>query len=93
MPYGLCNARGTFQRLQLKIFGPFIEKFIRVYLDDFAVYGEWDNHLENVRTAFQRSREHGCSLSPENVKLGFEEGHLLRHIVSCKGIKVDPDKV
>ena len=64
MPFGLCNAGGTFQRVQTKIFGPYIGQFIIVYLDDFAVFG--DRHLHNhVRAAFKRLTEHGCSLSPE----------------------------
>jgi hypothetical protein len=40
MPFGLYNAGGTFQRLQTKIFGPYLGNFIRVYLDDFAIYGD-----------------------------------------------------
>ena len=93
MPFGLCNAGGTFQRVQTKIFGPYIGKFIRVYLDDFAVYSNRDSHIENVRAAFERLMEFHCSLSPEKCRIGFEEGALLGHIVSREGIRVDPDKV
>jgi hypothetical protein len=93
MPFGLCNAGGTFQRVQLKVFGPYIGKFIRVFLDDFAVYGDRKLYLSHVRTAFQRLAEHICSLSPEKCKLGFEEGPILEHIVFIGGIKVDPTKV
>lgn len=93
MPFGLCNAGGTFQRVQLKIFGPYIGQFIRVYLDDFAVYGDRISHVIQVKAAFQKLREHGCSLSPEKCKIGFEEGPLLGHIVFNGGMRVDPDKV
>jgi hypothetical protein len=40
MPFGLCNAGGTFQRIQNKIFMPYLDKFIRMYLDDFYMYGQ-----------------------------------------------------
>jgi hypothetical protein len=93
MPFGLCNTGGTFQRVQLKVFDPYIDKFIQVFLDDFAVYGDRKLHLSHIRTAFQRLAEHRCSLSPEKYKLGFEEGPLLGHIVFMGGIKVDPTKV
>jgi hypothetical protein len=93
MPFGLYNAGGTFQRVQLKVFGPYIGKFIWVFLDNFAVYGNRKLHLSHVRTDFQRLAEHRCSLSPEKCKLGFEEGPLLGHIVFMGGIKVDPTKV
>jgi hypothetical protein len=39
MSFGLCNAEGTFQQVQMKIFGPYIGRFIKVYLDNFAVWG------------------------------------------------------
>ena len=93
MPFGLCNAGGTFQRVQMKIFGPYIGRFIRVYLDDFAVFGDRHLHINHVRAAFKRLTEHGCSLSPEKCRLGFEEGPLLGHIVFSGGLRVDPDKV
>lgn len=93
MPFGLCNAGGTFQRVQMHIFGPYIGRFIRVYLDDFAVYSDRHLHLNHVKIAFKRLTEHGCSLSPEKCRLGFEEGPLLGHIVFGGGLRVDPDKI
>jgi len=66
---------------------------MRVYLDDFAVYGDRKCHVEQVRVAFQRLREHSCSLSPTKCKIGFEEGPLLGHVVFRGGLKVDPEKV
>jgi hypothetical protein len=93
MPFGLCNAGGTFQHVQTKIFGPYIGKLIHVYLDDFAVYGTKVSHETHVRAAFERLLLHKSSLSPEKCRIGFSEGVLLVHIVSKEGIKVDPDKV
>jgi hypothetical protein len=87
MPFGLCNAGGTFQRVQLKAFGPYIGRFIRVFLDDFAVYSDRSLHISHVQVSFQRLAEHRCSLSPEKYKLGFKEGPLLGHIVFKGGIK------
>jgi hypothetical protein len=93
MPFSLCNAGGTFQRVQMKIFGPYIGKFIRVYLDDFAVYGNRSSHLLYVRVAFERLVLHKSSLSPEKCRLGFCEGALLGHVVTKEGIRVNPEKV
>ena len=93
MLFGLCNVGSTFQWVQTKIFGPYIGKFIRVYLDNFAVYNDRDSHYKNVRAAFERLIEFRCSLSPEKFQIGFEEGALLGYKVSKEGIRVDPDKV
>ena len=38
MPFGLCNALATFQRLMNKVFADSIGKFIAVYLNDILVF-------------------------------------------------------
>ena len=48
MPFGLCNAPGTFQRCIMTIFSDMVEKTIEVFMDDFSVLGNFfDNCLEN----------------------------------------------
>nr|GEX40178.1 reverse transcriptase domain-containing protein [Tanacetum cinerariifolium] len=44
MPFGLCNAPGTFQRCMLAIFHDMVEKTMDVFMDDFSVFG---NSFEN----------------------------------------------
>nr|GEZ94698.1 reverse transcriptase domain-containing protein [Tanacetum cinerariifolium] len=39
MPFGLCNAPGTFQRCMLAIFHDMVEKMMEVFMDDFSVFG------------------------------------------------------
>ncbi|GKA43162.1 reverse transcriptase domain-containing protein [Tanacetum coccineum] len=56
MPFGLCNAPGTFQRCMMAIFHDMIEKTMEVFMDDFSVFGDsfssafiiWDKMLEAV---------------------------------------------
>ena len=46
MPFGLCNASGTFQRCMMVIFSDMVEKTIEVFMDDFSVLGSsFDNCL------------------------------------------------
>ena len=50
MPFGFCNAAGTFQRCMMTIFSDMVEKTIEVIMDDFSVLGKsFDNRLENLR--------------------------------------------
>ncbi|MEJ1821299.1 reverse transcriptase family protein, partial [Escherichia coli] len=39
MPFGLCNAPGTFQRCMMSIFSEMIGDFLEVFMDDFSVFG------------------------------------------------------
>lgn len=52
MPFGLCNAQGTFQRCMMAIFSDFLERSIEIFMDDFSIFGdslkECLNSLEDV---------------------------------------------
>jgi hypothetical protein len=46
MPFGLCNAPTTFQKIVTKTFKPYLNKYMQVFLHDFNVYGDKKDHLE-----------------------------------------------
>ncbi|CAN6456009.1 unnamed protein product [Victoria cruziana] len=39
MPFGLCNAPGTFQQCMLSIFSDMLDDTMEVFMDDFSIYG------------------------------------------------------
>ena len=49
MPFGLCNAPATFQRLAMYIFSDLLYKSMTVYVDDFNTQSSVGDHLECVR--------------------------------------------
>nr|GFB15542.1 reverse transcriptase domain-containing protein [Tanacetum cinerariifolium] len=56
MPFGLCNAPGTFQRCILAIFHDMVEKTMEVFMDDFSVFGNsFDNCLSRLDKMLQRA--------------------------------------
>ena len=58
MPFGLCNAPGTFQRCMMTLFSDMVEKTIEVFMNDFSVMGNsFDNCLENLRSVLVRCEE------------------------------------
>ena len=94
MPFGLCNAPATFQRLMNKVFADNIGKFIAVYLDNILVFSRnIDKHwqhlwwaLEQLRKAKLYGRLHKCEFLKDQVDyLSFE--------VSPHGIQASPEKV
>lgn len=63
MPYGLCNAPGTFQGLMERIFGDQRFHSLLLYLDDVVVFSStFKQHLEHLELVFRRLREHGLKL-------------------------------
>jgi hypothetical protein len=46
MPFGLFNALATFEKVVTKMFKPYLNKFMQVFLDDFSVYGDKKDHVE-----------------------------------------------
>jgi hypothetical protein len=48
MFFGLCNAPGTFQYFMNKVFEPFLDLFLWVFIDDFGVYNDRVSHLTKL---------------------------------------------
>ena len=93
MPFCLCNAPGTFQRLMMDIFKDFLRHFLEVFIDEFAVFSGRTDHKGFLRKTFQRCRETGLKLHPGKCFLGMEFGILLGHVVGQQELEVDSDKV
>ncbi|KAL1545422.1 hypothetical protein AAHA92_22151 [Salvia divinorum] len=94
MPFGLCNAPGTFQRCMMSIFSDLLEECIEIFMDDFTVYGDsFDACLHHLDRVLERCRAKSLVLNFEKCHFMVTEGIVLGHIVSEKGIQVDPAKV
>ena len=94
MPFGLCNAPGTFQRCMMTIFSDMVEKTIEVFMDDFSVFGSsFDNCLENLRSVLIRCEETNLVLNWDKCHFMVQEGIVLGHRISARGIEVDRAKI
>ncbi|KAL4310214.1 hypothetical protein GQ457_01G020890 [Hibiscus cannabinus] len=94
MPFGLCNAPATFQRCMLAIFSDMVEEFLEVFMDDFSVSGEtFDSCLGNLAKVLKRCEEADLVLNWEKCHFMVNEGTILGHKISSKGIEVDKAKV
>ena len=94
MPFGLCNAPGTFQRCMYSIFSDYIENIIEVFMDDFSVYGsDFDACLENLELILERCVQTNLVLNWEKCHFMVTQGIVLGHIISAKGIEVDRAKI
>ena len=94
MPFGLCNAPGTFQRCMMGIFSDMIEIILEIFMDDFSVFCDsYEGCLENLRKVLERCQEKNLVLNWEKCHFMVTQGIVLGHIVSKNGIEVDKAKV
>ena len=93
MPFGLKNARATFQWAMTLIFHN-LKTIIEVYLDDLAAHSRLRvRHLYHLRLVFERCRHYQVRLNPHKCIFCVTVGCLLGFIVSMEGIRDDPLKV
>ncbi|GJZ86197.1 reverse transcriptase domain-containing protein [Tanacetum coccineum] len=69
MPFGLCNASGTFQRCMVAIFHDMIEKTMEVFMDDFSVFGDsFSSCLSHLDKMLQRCEDANLVLNWEKCQ-------------------------
>ena len=93
MPFGLKNAGATYQRATTTLFHDTMHKDVEVYVDDMIVKSQGRvDHLAALQRFFERIRQFRLRLNPKKCTFRVTSGKLLGHIVSERGIEIDPEK-
>ena len=94
MPFGLTNAPTAFMDLMNRVFHPYLDQFVVVFIDDILVYSkdarELDHHL---RIVLQTLRDKQLFVKLSQCDFWLKEVSFLGHIVLADGIRVDPAKI
>ena len=94
MPFGLCNAPATFQRLMERCMGDINLRDCLVYLDDIIIFSHsFQEHLGHLEAVFERLQEQNLKLKPSKCEFFRDQVLYLGHIVSQAGIQTDPAKI
>ncbi|GBN46545.1 Retrovirus-related Pol polyprotein from transposon 297, partial [Araneus ventricosus] len=94
MPFGLCNAPATFERLMETVLRGLSSEACLVYLDDIIIVGRtFEEHLNNLRKVFQRLQKANLKLCPKKCRFFQKEFTYLGHVISAEGVKTDPGKI
>ena len=94
MPFGLCNAGATFQRLMDLVMSGLNFEVCLVYLDDVIVFSSTMNeHFDRLRVVLSRLKGAGLKLKPSKCHLLQKHVAFLGHIVSEGGVSTDPEKI
>ena len=87
MPFGLCNAPPTFQRLMLNCLGELNLTYCLIYLDDVIIFSHTEEeHLEQMRAVFDQLQEHDLKLKPSKCEVFWMEINYLAHHISKEGV-------
>ena len=94
MPFGLCNAPATFERLMESVLRGLQWQICLVYLDDIIVVGKTvDSMIVNLTQVFDRILATGLKLKARKCSLFSTKSKYLERIVSQQGIPTNPDKI
>ena len=94
MLFGLINAGATFQRAMDIDFHGLIGSSAVVYLDDITILSKKrEEHAFHLKQIFECCRKYGISLNPKKCVFAVTEGKLPSHVVSKKGISIDPKRI
>ncbi|MCF8701934.1 hypothetical protein L3054_11165, partial [Corynebacterium sp. MC-10] len=94
MSFGLTNAPATFMELMNRVFRPYLDSFVIVFIDDILVYSKTEaDHVNHLRIVLQKLREEKLYAKFSKCEFWLDSVVFLGHVVSKEGIRVDPAKV
>ena len=94
MPFGLTNAPTTFMDLMNRVFHPYLDQFVVVFIDDILVYSkDAQEHEQHLRIVLWILREKKLFAKLRKCYFWLKEVSFLGHIVSVEGIRVDLAKI
>ena len=94
MPFGLTNAPATFMDLMNRVFHPYLDQFVVVFIYDILVYSkDAQEHEQHLKIMLRILRDKRLFAKLSKCDFWLKEVSFLGHIVSVEGIRVDPVKI
>ena len=94
MPFGLTNASAVFMDMMNRIFREYLDKFVVVFIDDILIYSETEEeHRDHLKIVLEKLRKEKLYAKFKKCEFWLKEVAFLGHIISGKGIQVDPQKI
>ena len=91
MPFGLTNAPATFMDLMHRVFQPYLDQFVVVFVDNILIYSQSEEeHEDHLRIVLQALREHQLYAKFSKCEFWLTKVRFLGHLVSDSGVSVDP---
>ena len=94
MSFRLTNALVAFMDLMHRVFQPYLDRFIVVFVDDILIYSKFEeDHEGHLKIVFQTLREHQLYAKFSKCEFWLTKVRFLGHVVSGSGVSMDSEKV
>ncbi|XP_042387537.1 uncharacterized protein LOC121979609 [Zingiber officinale] len=94
MPFGLTNAPAVFMDLMNRVFLEYLDQFVIVFIDDILIYSQSEEeHMRHLRIVLETLRREHLYAKFSKCAFWLPSVGFLGHVVSSKGISVDPQKI
>lgn len=91
MPFGLCNAPSTWQRLIDTVMSGLTGNSVLIYLDDLIIWSATvEEHLVRLTAVLDRLKDANLKLRPDKCHFLQSEVQYVGHIITAEGIKTNP---
>ncbi len=85
MSFGVENGPPTFQKVIRKTLKEYLDQFMKIFLDDFKVYSDMENHLMKFKLYFQKCKEYKINFNLKKCAFMVFSRLILRFIISKEG--------
>jgi hypothetical protein len=93
LPFGLTNSPALFMDLMNRVFQPYLDKFVVIFIDDILVYSNsFEEHEEHLRQTLQTLRDHQLYAKLSKCELWLKRVTFLGQVISVEGVFRRPPK-
>ena len=93
IPFSLTNAPAAFMNIMHRVFQPYLDQFLVVFVDNILIYSQSEEeHEDHLRIVLRALRENHLYTKFSKCEFWLTEVKFLGHVVLASGVSIDPKK-
>jgi len=94
MPFGLTNSPTAFTDLMNRVFKPYLDQFVVIFIDDILINSRTPKeHNQHLRTTLEVLRGNELHAKFSKCKFWLNKVTCLGHVISNERVSLDPQKI